>query len=112
MTTDVSATLAIRGPGKGQRGESAAGRGVSEERLGSTRGLLALGGLLAGLLAFGVGEAVHDLIPAASMTQHALGLTRVTPTFATETVAAARNGALAFGVLGLFLGGPSGWPGG
>jgi hypothetical protein len=76
------------------------------------RGLLAVGGLVAGLLAFGVGEAVYDLIPARSVAQHALGLTRVTPTFATETVAAARNGALAFGVLGLFLGGCLGLAGG
>jgi hypothetical protein len=64
------------------------------------------------LLAFGVGEAVHDLIPAKSVTQHALGLTRVTPTVATQTVAAARNGALTFGVLGLCLGGCLGLAGG
>ena len=71
-----------------------------------------VGGLLAGLLAFGVGEAVHDLIPAAMVTQHALQLVRVTPTVATENVAATRNGALAFGVLGLFLGGCLGLAGG
>ena len=37
---------------------------------------------------------------------------RVTPTVATENVAAARNGAVAFGVLGLFLGGCLGLAGG
>jgi hypothetical protein len=36
----------------------------------------------------------------------------VTPTVATENVAVARNGALAFGVLGLFLGGCLGLAGG
>ena len=112
MTMDVSVTPELAVQGHQQQGESASGRGASEERLGRTRGLLAVGGLLAGLLAFGVGEAVHDLIPAASVTQHALGLTRVTPTVATETVAATRNGALAFGVLGLFLGGCLGLAGG
>ena len=112
MTSDGFVTPELAGQGQGQQGESASSRGASEERLGRTRGLLAVGGLLAGLLAFGVGEAVYDLIPAASMTQHALGLTRVTPTLATEIVAAVRNGALAFGVLGLFLGGCLGLAGG
>jgi hypothetical protein len=64
------------------------------------------------LLAFGVGEMVYDLIPAGTVTQHALGLTKVSRTVATETVAAARNGALAYGVLGLFLGGSLGLAGG
>lgn len=112
MTSDGSVTPELRGQGNGQQGESASGRGASEERLGRTRGLLAVGGFLAGLLAFGVGEAVYDLIPAKSVTQHALGLTKVSPTLATETVAATRNGALAFGVLGLFLGGCLGLAGG
>jgi hypothetical protein len=112
MTSDVSVTLELRVQGQEQQGESASCQGASEERLGRTRGLLAVGGLLAGLLAFGVGEAVYDLVPAKSVTQHALGLTKVSPTVATETVAAARNGALAFGVLGLFLGGCLGLAGG
>jgi hypothetical protein len=112
MTREGSVAPELRGQGRGQGGESASGRGASEERLGRTRGLLAVGGLLAGLLAFGVGEAVYDLIPAKSVTQHALGLTKVSPTVATETVAAARNSALAFGVLGLFLGGCLGLAGG
>jgi len=103
MTSDRSVVSELGGLGEGQQGEPASSR---------TRGLLAVGGLLAGLLAFGVGEAVYDLIPAKSVTQHALGLTRVTPTVASENVAAARNGALAFGVLGLFLGGCLGLAGG
>ena len=112
MTSDRSVTPELQGQEKGQQGESASSQGASEERLGRMRGLLAVGGLLAGLLAFGAGEAVYDLIPAASVTQHALGLTKVSPTVATETVAEARNGALAFGVLGLFLGGCLGLAGG
>lgn len=112
MALHASVTSELRGQGKGQQGESASSRGASEERLGRARGLLVVGGLLAGLLAFGVGEAVYDLIPAKSVTQHALGLTKVSPTVATETVAAVRNGALAFGVLGLFLGGCLGLAGG
>jgi hypothetical protein len=105
-------TPELRGEEKGQQEDSAPGRGASRERLGPTRGLLVVGGLLAGVLAFGVGEAIYDLIPAAVATQTALGLTRVTPTVATENVAVARNGALAFGVLGLFLGGCLGLAGG
>jgi hypothetical protein len=113
MTSDASVTPELHGRRKGQQGESASGRGASEEdRLGRARGLLAVSGLLAGLLAFGVGEAVYDLIPAGNVTQHALGLTKVSPTVATEIVAATRNGALAFGVLGLFLGGCLGLAGG
>jgi hypothetical protein len=112
MTSDVSVTPVLPVQGKEQRGESASGRGASEERLGRMRGRLAVAGLLAGLLAFGAGEAVYDLIPAGTVTQHALGLTKVSPTVATQTVAAARNGALTFGVLGLFLGGCLGLAGG
>src|SRR5262249_55675719 len=112
MTSDLSVAPELQGEWNGEQGESAPSRGASEERLGPTRGLLAFAGLLAGVLAFGVGEAVYDLIPAAAVTQTALGLTRVTPTVGTETVAAARNGALAFGVLGLFLGGCFGLAGG
>ena len=112
MTSDVSVTAELGVQGKGQQEESASNQGASEERLHRTRGLLAVGGLLAELLAFGAGEAVYHLIPAGSVTQHALGLTKVTPTLATESVAAARNGALAFGVLGLFLGGCLGLAGG
>jgi hypothetical protein len=112
MTSDGSVTSELRGQGNGQQGESTPSRGASEERLGRTRGLLAVGGLLAGVLAFGAGEAVYDLIPAGIVTQYALGLTKVSTSVATETVAAARNGALAFGVLGLFLGGCLGLAGG
>jgi hypothetical protein len=112
MTSHAAMTSEFRGLGKGQPGESALSRGASDELLGRARRLLAVGGLLAGLLAFGVGEMVYDLIPAGAVTQHALGLTKVTPTVATETVAEARNGALAFGVLGLFLAGSLGLAGG
>jgi hypothetical protein len=112
MTSDGCMTPELQGQRKGQQGESASSRGASEERLGPTRGLLAVGGLLAGLLAFGAGEAVYELIPAAAVTQTALGLTKVSPSVATENVAAARNGAVAFGVLGLFLGGCLGLAGG
>jgi hypothetical protein len=112
MTSDESVTPELPVQGQEQQGESASGRGASEEQLGRMRGLLAVAGLLAGLLAFGAGEAVYDLIPAGTVTQHALGLTKVSPTVATETIAAARNGALAFGLLGLFLGGCLGLAGG
>jgi len=112
MTSDVSVMPELAAQEKGQPGEFASSRRASEERLGRTRGLLMVAGLLAGLLAFGVGEAVYKLIPAALVTQHALQLVKVTSTVATENVAAARNGAVAFGVLGLFLGGCLGLAGG
>ncbi|MDR3632937.1 MAG: hypothetical protein P4L84_03820 [Isosphaeraceae bacterium] len=112
MTSHVSVAPELPGGEKEQREDQAPGRGASRERLGRARGLLAVGGLLAGVLAFGVGEALYDLIPAAAVTQTALGLTRLTPTVATENAAQARNGALAFGVLGLFLGGCLGLAGG
>ena len=112
MTSDVSVMPEIAVDGQEQQGESTSRREASEARLGRTRGLLAVAGLLAGSLAFVVGEAVYELIPPGTVTQHALGLTKVSPSVATETVAAARNGALAFGVLGLFLGGCLGLAGG
>ena len=112
MTSEVAVMSELGSQEKELQGESASSRGASEERLGRTRGLLVVGGLLAGLLAFGVGELVYKLIPATLVTQHALQLVRVTPTVATENVAAVRNGALAFGVLGLFLGGCLGLAGG
>jgi hypothetical protein len=112
MTSDVSVMPEIAVDAQEEQRESTSGREASEARLGRTRGLLAVAGLLAGALAFGVGEAVYELIPAGTVTQHALGLTKVSSSVATETVAAARNGALAFGVLGLFLGGSLGLAGG
>lgn len=98
-------TPALRAEGTDEHEKSALSGRASQESLRRARGLLAVGGLLAGVLAFVVGEAVYELIPAAAVTQTALGLTRVTPTVATENVARVRNSALAFGVLGLFLGG-------
>ena len=76
------------------------------------RWLAALAGVLAGLISFGVGEAIYKLIPAQLMRVPASGGFVIAPTAATQAVADTRNAALAFGVLGSSLGGCLGIAGG
>jgi hypothetical protein len=76
------------------------------------RGWLALGGLLAGLAAFGAGEAVYKLIPAELVKTRTMGQIVIGPSAKTSAVAEVRNGALAFGLLGVCLGGFLGAAGG
>lgn len=73
---------------------------------------LALAGLLAGLAAFGAGEAVYKLVPAEKVKQTIMGQTLYAPTGPTTIVADTRNAALAFGILGVCLGGFLGAAGG
>ena len=76
------------------------------------RWLVAMAGLAAGLAAFGAGEAVYDLIPAEKGKVNTMGTIIIVPTADTMTVAAVRNGALTFSVLGVCLGGCLGLAGG
>ena len=80
--------------------------------LGRARRLAILAGLLAGLVAFGIGEATYDLIRAATVQQNLMGSIVNVPDRATTTVADTRNAALAFGALGACLGGCLGVAGG
>ncbi len=78
------------------------------------RWLVMLGALLAGLAAFGIGEMIYKIIPAEKVSQSVM-MTNVKvrlPTRATEDAAAARNGAVSFGLLGLCLGSALGIAGG
>jgi hypothetical protein len=74
--------------------------------------LVALAGLLTGLIAFGVGEAIYKLIPAKRVMINTMGRMLPATTPATESVADTQNAALAFGVLGACLGGCLGIAGG
>jgi len=76
--------------------------------------LVMLGALLAGLAAFGIGEMIYKIIPAEKVLQSVMMTNAkvLLPTRATEDTAAARNGALSFGLLGLCLGGALGIAGG
>ncbi len=85
---------------------------VPEPRLGRARWLLAIGGLLAGLVSFGIGEAIYEIIPIEKVEQILYGTKMMVSNRTTYTVAATRNGALTFGVLGLCLGGVLGLVGG
>ncbi len=78
------------------------------------RWLVMLGALLAGLVAFGLGEMIYKIIPAEKVPQSVMmtNLKVTLPTRATEDAAAARNGALSFGLLGLCLGSALGIAGG
>jgi hypothetical protein len=80
--------------------------------LGRARWLAILAGLLAGLVAFGIGEATYELIRAATVQQNLMGSIVNVPDRATSTVADARNAALAFAALGACLGGCLGVAGG
>jgi hypothetical protein len=105
-------------PGQGQdaqlgsRPEPAAISEGAATRLGQARWLVAVCGLVAGLVAFGVGEAIYKVIPPASVEQNISGNKVMLPDRDTNIVASTKNGALAFGVLGLCLGGFLGMAGG
>jgi hypothetical protein len=76
------------------------------------RWLVVLGGLLAGLVSFGIGEAIFEIIPTGTVMVDLSGAKAMVVRRGTSTVADARNGALTFAVLGLCLGGCLGLAGG
>jgi len=87
----------------------------AKARLSRMRMLIVLGGLLAGLVSFGVGETIYKMIAPEHVPQTFVefGVRHViAPSPETERVADAQNGALAFGALGLCLGGFLGIAGG
>ncbi len=106
----------LDGPSAGQdvreAPQSPPGTVADPGRYGRARWLAILAGLLAGLVAFGIGEATYELIPAEKVAQNLMGSIVMVGNRATNTVADARNGAIAFGVLGLCLGGCLGIAGG
>jgi hypothetical protein len=71
-----------------------------------------LGGLLSGLLAFGLGEPLYKVIPPELVPRDLMGTKIMIPSQETQSVAAIKNAALAFGVLGLCLAGSLGVVGG
>lgn len=74
--------------------------------------LVILGGLLSGLLAFGLGEPLYKVIPPELVPRDLMGTKTMIPSQETQGVAATKNAALAFGVLGLCLAGSLGVVGG
>jgi hypothetical protein len=76
------------------------------------RWLVALGGLVAGLAAFGIGEATYKRIPARQVMLNTMGTIAPAITSETQSEADVRNAALAFAVLGACLGGCLGLAGG
>jgi hypothetical protein len=92
----------------------AATRAEAKARVSRARKLAALGGLLAGLASFGVGEAVYGIIPAELVLQrdHMTGKQVMHTSVETVQMAMAKNASLAFGALGLCLGGLLGATGG
>ena len=106
--------VAPEGPGarESPRAEPGSGPVKAWPWFGRTRRLAVIGGLLAGLLAFAIGEAIYEMIPAEKVQQDLMGTKIWTANRATSTEAARRNGALTFGVLGLCLGTCLGMAGG
>ena len=86
--------------------------GEREDLRHRARGWLALAGLLAALVAFGAGEAVYELFPAQRVKTKLMGQTIMAPSAETTALAVTRNAALAFGLLGVCLGGFMGAAGG
>src|SRR5262249_18459101 len=80
--------------------------------LGRARWLAILAGLLAGLVAFGIGEETYELIRPEKVAQNLVGSIVMVADRATNTVADTRNAALAFAALGACLGGCLGGAGG
>jgi hypothetical protein len=91
-----------------------AARQEASTRCGRARKLVASGGLLAGLMAFGVGEVIYNVIPAERVSQkiRMSNIEVMAPSQETENMAATKNAALTFGVLGACLGGFLGMAGG
>jgi hypothetical protein len=83
-------------------------------RLHRAQKIAALGGLLAGLASFGIGEAIYGIIPPKLVKQKDMmsGKMLLSPSIETLHIARATNAALAFGALGLCLGGLLGVAGG
>lgn len=81
-------------------------------RLQRSRRYVLIGGLVAGLVAFGLGEALHELIPARLEAVDTMGHIVMAPTVKTSNIAATWNGAIAVGALGVCLGGALGIAGG
>ena len=84
----------------------------ANDRFNQARLWLALAGLVAGLVAFGIGETIYELIPAKKVEIPTMGQIVIGPNEETSNVAATRNAALTFGVLGVCLGGLLGIAGG
>lgn len=79
---------------------------------GRARWILVYSGLIAGAVAFGIGEKTHDLVPAEKVAKNLQGSTVMESDWTTATAAATKNGALTYGVLGLCLGAGLGIAGG
>ncbi len=89
--------MSSNGPGPAKVGRSTA-------RTSRERWLVALGGVLAGLIAFGTGEAVYQRFRPALVRQDLMGNKIMAPTLETKHAAVVKNSALTFGVLGACLG--------
>ncbi len=76
------------------------------------RWMAVLAGLLSGLAAFGLGEAVYNVVPAKQIMMNTMGTSAMAVTGENQSLAVVRNGAIACGVLGLWLGGILGMAGG
>lgn len=96
----------------GSPGQPTPARPGEADRLGRARRLLILGGLVAGLAAFGIGEATYNIIPARPMKQPFMGKTVSAVTPVTQLVADLQNASLAFAILGACLGATMGLVGG
>jgi hypothetical protein len=79
--------------------------------LGRLRVLIAVSGIVAGLAAFGIGEATSDLVPPDTVKFDFFGAARAQVTRDTQRVVT-RTAALAFGVLGVCVAGGLGIAGG
>jgi hypothetical protein len=82
------------------------------DRLNRAQWLVAVAGLVAGLTAFGIGEATYRIIPARRIMLNTMGTIAPAITAEHQTAADIRNAALAFAVLGGCLGGCLGVAGG
>ena len=89
--------MSSNGPGPAMVGRSTA-------RTSRERWLVVLGGVLAGLIAFGAGEAVYQRFRPALVRQDLMGNKIMAPTLETKHAAVVKNSALTFGVLGACLG--------
>jgi hypothetical protein len=82
--------------------------------LNRARMLAVIAGVLAGLASFQIGEALYKIVPPEQVAQRSIisSVPVMTPSMDTQIVATSKNAALAFGALGLCLGGLLGFAGG
>ena len=101
ISNDAGHTDSEQGPPRSSPQDAAA---IPKGRRHNAQWWVVIAGLCAGLASFGLGEAVYELLRPEAFRFNTMGTFVTGPNQQSITIAEARNGALAFGILGACLG--------